>query len=96
MARAKIKLSHDGRAGIGMIHGLTLNDDESVILTCRPRLLLKVRMLYEIVRTEDRPDRGPWRVSTRAYMYELQTASGELVWSSTGTPPVQCRTLTHI
>lgn len=38
-------------------------------------------MLYEIVRTQDRPERGAWRVSTRGYMYEMQTASGELVWS---------------
>ncbi len=28
-----------------------------------------------------KPERGPWRVSTRGYMYEMQTASGELVWS---------------
>jgi hypothetical protein len=44
-------------------------------------LLFKVRMQYEIVRTDHEPERGPWRVSTRGYMYELQTASGELVWS---------------
>ena len=35
-------------------------------------------MQYEIVRTDQRRE---WRVSTRAYAYELQTSSGELVWS---------------
>jgi hypothetical protein len=37
-------------------------------------------MLYEIIRTDD-PVRGPWRVSTRAYAYEMQTSGRELVWS---------------
>ena len=42
--------------------------------------MLRVQMQYEIVPTED-ADRPPWRISTRAYAYELQTMSGELVWS---------------
>jgi len=42
--------------------------------------MLRVGMLYEIVRTTE-PGRPPWRVSTRGYAYEMQTASGELVWS---------------
>ncbi|WP_300604591.1 hypothetical protein [Trebonia sp.] len=81
IAKAKINLSPNGRAMVGKIHALTLNDDQPITLKCRPVLLFKVRMQYEIVRTEHEPERGPWRVSTRGYMYELQTASGELVWS---------------
>jgi hypothetical protein len=80
VARAKITLSHDGWGGTGRTHGLTLNNDVPVKLKCRPVLMLRIGMLYEIVRTEA-PDRPPWRVSTRAYAYEMQTASGELVWS---------------
>jgi hypothetical protein len=79
VAKAKINLSPNGRAMVGKIHALTLNDDNPITLKCRPVLLFKVRMQYEIVRTEHDPERGPWRVSTRGYMYELQTASGELV-----------------
>lgn len=37
-------------------------------------------MLYEIV-PNDQPGEGRFRVSTRGYAYELQTGSGELVWS---------------
>ena len=81
VARAKINLSHDGWGMVGKIHGLTVNRDQPITLRCRPALLLKVGMLYEIIRTEDKPERGSWRVSTRGYMYEMQTASGELVWS---------------
>jgi hypothetical protein len=81
VARTKIALSHDGWGVTGRIHALNVNKDEPVALKCRPGLLLKIGMLYEIVRTEDRPERGPWRVSTRGYMYEIQTASRELAWS---------------
>lgn len=83
VARAKITLSRDGRGTTGKIHALTVNDDQPITLKCgasRPNLLLRVGMQYEIVRTEERPaERGPWRVSTRGYVYELQTASGEAV-----------------
>jgi len=81
VARAKINLSHDGWGMAGKIHALTVNGDQPITLKCRPALLLKIGMLYEIIRTEDKPERGTWRVSTRGYMYEMQTASGELVWS---------------
>jgi hypothetical protein len=81
VARAKINLSHGGWGVVGKIHALTVNRDQPITLKCRPVLLLKIGMLYEIIRTEDRPERGPWRISTRGYMYEVQTASGELVWS---------------
>jgi len=81
VARAKINLSPNGRAMVGKIHALTVNDNQPLTLKCKPVLLFKISMWYEIVRTEDRPERGPWRVSTRSYMYELQTSSGELVLS---------------
>jgi hypothetical protein len=81
VAKSKINLSPNGRAMVGKIHALTLNDDKPITLKCKPVLLFRVRMQYEIVRTEHQTERGPWRVSTRGYMYELQTASGELVWS---------------
>jgi hypothetical protein len=84
VARAKITLSHDGWGGTGQIHGLTVNNDRPVELKRRsqPLLLLRIGMQYEIVRNERDPgERGPWRVSTRQYAYEMQTDSGELIWS---------------
>jgi hypothetical protein len=80
LARAKITLSPGGWGETGKVHGLTVNDDQPVKLKCRPVLMLRIGMLYEIVRTVE-PDRLPWRVGTRSYAYEMQTASGELVWS---------------
>jgi len=81
VARAKITLSKGGRAGTGKIHGLVVNDDQPVKLKCDPvALMLRIGLLYEIVPVDD-PDREPWRVTTRTYAYEMQTASGELVWS---------------
>jgi hypothetical protein len=82
VAQAKICLSHDGYGRMGRTHALTVNNDTPVPLKCsQPRLSLKIAMHYEIVHTEDRPERGRYRVSTRGYMYEMQTDSGELVWS---------------
>lgn len=80
VAHAKITLSPGGWGELGRVHGLTLNNDQPVKLKCRPAVMLRVGMLYEIVRSEQ-PERLPWRVSTRGYAYEMQTASGELVWS---------------
>jgi hypothetical protein len=78
---AKIGLSHDGWGRVGATHGLTLNQDTPVPLRCRnPKLLLKITMHYEVVRAEER-ERGLYRVSTRGYVYEVQTDSGEVVWS---------------
>ena len=81
VAKAKIILSPGGRGTTGRIHALTLNDGKPIALKCQPELLLGIGMRYEIVRMEGRTERGAWRVSTRGYMYELQTSSGELVWS---------------
>jgi hypothetical protein len=40
------------------------------------RLSLSVQQQYQIVRHDD-PDRGPWKVATRGYMYELANANGQ-------------------
>lgn len=74
VARAKITLSRDGWGMTGRIHALTVNQDQPIALQCQPRLLLKIGMLYEIVPTQDRPERGPWRASTRGYMYHWHPA----------------------
>jgi hypothetical protein len=81
IARAKITLSPGGWGVTGKVHALTVNDDQPIKLRRRrPGLMLRIGMQYEIVPT-DEPDRPPWRVTTRGYAYEMQTASGELVWS---------------
>ncbi len=84
VAHAKITLSPGGWGETGKVHGFAVNDDQPVKLQRRARrgpiLMLRVQMLYEIIRTEE-PDRPPWRVTTRSYAYELQTASGETVLS---------------
>lgn len=84
LARAKITLSPGGWGETVKVHALTVNDDRPVRLQRlrlnRPGLMLRVGMQYEIVRTAG-PDRPPWRVTTHAYAYELQTVSGELVLS---------------
>jgi hypothetical protein len=51
LARAKITLSPGGWGEPGKVHGLTVNDDQPVKLKCRPVLMLRIGMLYEIVRT---------------------------------------------
>jgi hypothetical protein len=56
--------------------------------------MLRIGMLYEIIRTTE-AGRLPWRVSTRGYAYEMQTASGELVWSYHWHPEGQRVTNPH-
>jgi hypothetical protein len=80
LARAKITLSPGGWAEPSKKHALTVNNDQPIKLKCRPALMLRIGQLYEIVRTGEH-DRPLWRVSTRGYAYEMQTSSGELVWS---------------
>lgn len=48
----------------GKIPALTVNRDQPIALKCRPALLLQIGMLYEIIRTEDKPERGPWRAAS--------------------------------
>lgn len=53
---------------------------------CGSRLLLSVQQRYEIVRTTD-PDRGPWKVSTRAYRYRLDDEAGREIVAWHWHPP---------
>jgi len=94
IARAKFTLSRDGRSQRGKTHALILNKDEPVKLKCNPVLMLRVGMHYEIV-PNDREGQERWRISTRAYSYELQSSSGELVWSYHWHPTSRMR-LPHI
>lgn len=49
---------------------LTLNNGEVVGLRAAGKLGLSVSMRYKIVASDDR-DRGPWKVTTTGYMYDL-------------------------
>ncbi len=80
VARAKIRLSRGGYAERGKTHGLTVNNNEPVSLKRHPALMLQVMMQYEIIPNLN-AGQEPWRVTTRAYNYELQTASGQAVVS---------------
>jgi len=51
IARAKITLSPGGWGETGRVHALTVNYDQPIKLKCRPGLMLRVGMLYELVRT---------------------------------------------
>lgn len=81
VAHAKITLSPDGRHKIGRVHGMTLNNGTPVALKGSPRLLLRIQMQYEIVPLPADDERGKWKVSTRAYNYELQTDDYRAVFS---------------
>lgn len=61
------------------MHALVVNNDQPIKLKGGP-LLLWVRMKYEII-ADQRDGYGPWRVSTRGYIYEVQVTSGEAVIS---------------
>jgi hypothetical protein len=79
LAQAKVTVSAGGVNVAGRVHALTVNNDQSIRLKAKP-LLLRVRMQYEIIQ-DDRPDYGPWRVTTRGYSHEVQLTSGEAVVS---------------
>lgn len=72
-------VSVGGKFAIGRVHALTVNNDRPIELK-NARLLLRARMQYEIVEDE-RPDYGPWRVTTRGYAHEVQLSSGQAVLS---------------
>ena len=61
---------------------LTLNNGEVVALRGSNKLGLAVSMRYEIIAADD-PARGPWKVTTTGYMYDLllnETAQYEYHW----------------
>jgi hypothetical protein len=83
IARVKITLSPGGYGLRGKTHALTVNDDKPIKLRYPPKtpvLMLRVCMQYEVV-PNDQVGQESWRVSTRGYDYELQSSSGELIWS---------------
>ena len=57
---------------------LTFNGGEVVKLRGGNKVGLSVSMRYCIVKT-DEPGRGPWKVTTVGYMYELQTRRQDAV-----------------
>lgn len=60
------------------IHALTVNNDRPLQMRGADRLLLWLRMQYEIIPV-DEAGSEPYRVTTRAYTYEIQSASGQAV-----------------
>lgn len=79
VARAKVTLSAGGWGRVGVVHALTVNNNDPLRLRGTP-LLLRVRMQYEIVRVDETGEL-PWRCTTHGYDYEVQLSSGEAVVS---------------
>ena len=63
--------SHDSAAP-GAVRSMNAPGTGFAPLRGENRLHLAVAIQYEVVRTDD-PDRGPWKVSIRKYMYHLVT-----------------------
>jgi hypothetical protein len=75
VANDKITTSSGGRGQPGRVHWWSINGREGVELSRTFRL--KAQMHYEII--ED-AENGPWRVTTRGYLYGVERADGrELV-----------------
>ena len=79
IAHAKFTLSEGGYNTPGRIHSLTLNRNEPIKLK-GPRFLFKLQMAYEIIPVAE-VGREPWRVTTHAYNYEVQTSNGQAMVS---------------
>jgi hypothetical protein len=78
VARARFAVSPDGKTAMGATHGLFLtgqDNDGYARLLGSPRLELRARMFYEIIR-DSRPGYGPFRITTRGYDYSLRAADG--------------------
>jgi hypothetical protein len=77
-------------------HALTLGNGDPVPLTGRDALSLSVMQQYLLAESEGA--RGPWKVHTTAYLYELQLHDAELLvyhWHPSGVSP-QTRPHLHI
>lgn len=72
IARAKITPSPGGRGEPGRVHAWTINGGEGVALSDGQRLLASMR--YELI--EDASEKGPWRATTRGYMYSVHGQDG--------------------
>lgn len=76
IAHAKITVSPHGQYLHGAVHSLSVNNNKPIPLA--PDVLLRIRMQYSIIEDKERED-GPWRVTTKAYDYELQDSEGETI-----------------
>lgn len=69
-------------------HALTLGDGDPVALSGEHHLALSVAQNYRLVEFEG--PRGPWKVQTTAYFYELRRGDRELLvyhWHPRGASP---------
>jgi hypothetical protein len=60
------------------VQALTISEDPVTLGTTGDpgaRLRLSIQQQYQLVEVDD-PERGPWKVSTRAYRYEVAEAQG--------------------
>lgn len=89
LTRTKILVSPGGHEMLDHEHFWTLPGDRGYVDLRGPaRLQLSCRMRYMIIRDE-RPDYGPFRVTTRGYLYSLRTTSRQVVvdyhWHPSGS-----------
>lgn len=81
VASVKVQPSAGGMAVLSKDHNLYLTrqgETDYVRLRGKPSLELRARMVYRLIE-DPRPGYGPYRVTTRAYEYSLQRATGEAV-----------------
>jgi hypothetical protein len=81
VATAKYAVSPDGKNEVGQVHTLFLtgtDNDGYLRLAGDTGLELRARIYYEII-TDDRPEYGPYRITTRGYDYSLRTSDGSSV-----------------
>jgi hypothetical protein len=89
VAVAKITTSPGGRAVLNRKHSLLITgDDNNGYLRLRGLPLeFRARMFYKLIK-DPRPEYGPYRATTLAYDYSLQTTDGAAVlehhWHPTG------------
>lgn len=90
---AKITVSKGGRSNSQGVHAWTLNSDNGMPLT--GGMLLRARMNYEFLRADDLSD-GPWRCTTRGYMYAVIGTDGHELISYHWHPLGPVTTSRHI
>jgi len=78
-----VAISPDGRAALNRKHGLYLTghklDNDGYVATPGASLELRARMFYKII-TDDRPDYGPYRITTLGYDYSVRRSDGAAVF----------------
>jgi hypothetical protein len=73
IARGKITTVAGGALAPGALNTWTLNAGNGAQVA--EGLMLKASMRYEVIR-DDRDDMGPWRVTTRGYLYSVEDGGG--------------------